>query len=52
MEMNTGTRQFFVDSYEDFVMKGRFFNPYLEAPVHFSSAVHLIREIDKMLDEM
>ena len=42
----------FVDSYEDSVLKGRIYNPYLSAPVHFSSAIEMVKEIEKLLDDM
>lgn len=42
----------FIDSYEDCVLRGRFYNPYLDGPVHFSSTIEMVKEIERMLDEM
>ena len=42
----------FVDSYEDRVLRGRYYNAYLNKAVHFSSTIELISEIEKMLNEM
>ena len=41
-----------VDSYDDKVMKGRIYNPYLEGEIAFSSTMSLILYMEELLEEM
>ena len=42
----------YVDSYDEGVLKGRFSNPYLEAPEEFSSLADFLTKVECMLDTM
>ena len=41
-----------VDSYDDKVMKGRIYNPYLEGNIEFSSVMSFILYMEELLEEM
>ncbi len=41
-----------VDTYENAVMTGRLYNPYLETGKEFGSLVQFLKQMDETLDEM
>ena len=41
-----------IDSYKSRVLSGRIFNPYLQAPVSFSSTIEFIREMNTLMQEL
>ena len=41
-----------IDSYDDSVLKGRFYNPYIKEGMVFTSATDFLVKMENMLDEM